>query len=273
MPKSAPRTSGRAPTRSTCSPGTSAHRSAGAAATGHFLIRFCESAVGKKWRHGGQRGHPARLRPRPHGRQAQGVPRRRASSTGTPSGCARSASPPSRAPSCCGACASGSSLAFVFHILAAYQLTRIEPQGPAGEVPVAARLRRRQLRVAHDALDGRHRRPLPHLPPARPDVGPRQPRLRPRRPVRQPLRTASSGVPVAIVYIVANIALGIHIFHGVVERCSRASGSTTRATTSGGATSPPGFAARHHRRLREHAAPRRHAEPWTQSGARRIGRR
>ena len=44
-------------------------------------------------------------------------------------------------------------------------------------------------------------------------------------------------VPVAIVYIVANLALGVHIFHGAWS-CSRASGSTTRGSTVAARSSP-----------------------------------
>ena len=45
-------------------------------------------------------------------------------------------------------------------------------------------------------------------------MGQRQPALRPRRSRTTTSSTASSACPVAIVYIVANIALGIHLFHG-----------------------------------------------------------
>ena len=48
--------------------------------------------------------------------------------------------------------------AFVFHIHAADVADADEPPGPARHVQVAARLRRRRLRVAHDALDRHHRR-------------------------------------------------------------------------------------------------------------------
>ena len=43
-----------------------------------------------------------------------------------------------------------------------------------------------------------------------------QPRLRPRRRVRQRRRRLER-VPVALVYIVANLALGVHLYHGALE--------------------------------------------------------
>ena len=43
--------------------------------------------------------------------------------------------------------------AFVLHIVAAAPADADEPAGPAGEVPGPARLRRRELRVTHDAVD------------------------------------------------------------------------------------------------------------------------
>ena len=81
-----------------------------------------------------------------------------------------------RARWCCGSCGSVLIAAFVVHIHAADQLTRMNRKARPDAVPVAARLRRRQLRVAHDALDRRHRRPVPHLPPAGPHVGHRRTR-------------------------------------------------------------------------------------------------
>ena len=63
---------------------------------------------------------------------------------------------------------------------------RMNRRARPDSVPVEARLRRRRLRVAHDALDRRHHRPVPHLPPAGSHVGHREPRLRPRRSVQQP---------------------------------------------------------------------------------------
>ena len=39
-------------------------------------------------------------------------------------------------------------------------------------------------------------------------------RLRPRRSVPQRGRVSLSSLPVAIIYVVANVALAIHIFHG-----------------------------------------------------------
>ena len=44
-------------------------------------------------------------------------------------------------------------------------------------------------------------------------------------------------VPVALLYIVANIALGLHLFHGA-GACSRAWAGTTPGSTRGGGGSP-----------------------------------
>ena len=94
-------------------------------------------------------------------------------------------------------------LAFVFHIHSAAGLTLINRRArPAGRpVPVEARLRRRRLRVAHDALDRHHHPRVPHLPPDGSHVGQRQPAVRARRSVQQP-GLQLPAVPVAIVYVV-----------------------------------------------------------------------
>ena len=89
-----------------------------------------------------------------------------------------------------------------------------EPPGPARRLRRRPRLRRRQLRQPHDALDGRHRRCLFivfHLADltwgtANPDFV--------RGDAYNNLVASFERPPVAVIYIVANVALGIHLFHG-----------------------------------------------------------
>ena len=57
-------------------------------------------------------------------------------------------------------------------------------------------------------------------------------------------------MPVAILYIVANIALGIHLFHGGVEPLPVDRAGTTRGSTSGDAWFAAGFATIDRRRQR-----------------------
>ena len=156
----------------------------------------------------------------------------------TASGCARWASRPSRAPSLLWGMRVGAHrCAFFVHIVAAYQLTRMNQQARPVKYQsprdyVAANFASRTMRwtgiivalfLVFHLLDLTWGPANPHFVRGDPYDN---------------LFYSFERVPVAIVYIVANIALGIHIFHGVVEPCSRASGSTTRATTSGGGTSP-----------------------------------
>ena len=69
-----------------------------------------------------------------------------------------------------------------------------QPEGAAAAVPVEARLRRRRLRVAHDALDRHHRAALPRVPPDGSHVGHRELRVRAGRPVQQPrVQPAAAG--------------------------------------------------------------------------------
>ena len=70
--------------------------------------------------------------------------------------------------------------AFVFHIHAAGVAHDPEPPRPSRHVQVEARLRRRRLRVADDALDRHHHRPVHRLPPDGSHVGQREPGLRAR---------------------------------------------------------------------------------------------
>ena len=89
-----------------------------------------------------------------------------------------------------------------------------EPPRPARQVPVEARLRRRRLRLAHDAVDRHHRRRcsssstcwISRGAPANPDFV--------RGDPYNNLVYSFERVPVAIVYILAIIALAFHMYHG-----------------------------------------------------------
>ena len=139
----------------------------------------------------------------------------RSSSTSTASGSATSASPSFPRTVLLWALRIGLIAAFVLHILAAASAHPDEPAGPAGEVPVA------RATTSPPNFASRTMRwtgvivalfVIFHLLDLTWGTG--EPGLRARRRVQQRDRTASSGVPVAIVYIVANLALGVHIFHG-----------------------------------------------------------
>ena len=104
--------------------------------------------------------------------------------------------------------------ALLLHLHAAYTLTIINRRARPVQLPVPARLRRRQLRQPHDALDAGSScccSSFLHLADLtwgwfNPDFV--------RGAVYRNLDASLSRLPVAILYIVANIALGIHLFHG-----------------------------------------------------------
>ena len=100
----------------------------------------------------------------------------------------------------------------ILHLHAAYRLTVINRTARRSSTS-PARLRDRQLRQPHDALDRHHRAAVPVLAPRRPHVGWFNPDFV-RGEVYRNLDASLSPRPVAILYIVANIALGIHLFHG-----------------------------------------------------------
>ncbi len=75
--------------------------------------------------------------------------------------------------------------AFVLHIVAAAQLTRMNHQARPVKYQAPRDYVAANFASRHDAVDGRDHRPLPHLPPDGPDVGPGQPGLRARGRVRQ----------------------------------------------------------------------------------------
>ena len=117
-----------------------------------------------------------------------------------------------------------------------------EPQGAARRTYqskrdyVAANFASRTMRWTGD-----HRRPVPDLPPRSTSPGEREPRLRARRSVQQPVQQLRARAR----------RDRLHRRHARARRstsstapgrCSRASGSTTRATTSGAAAFAVGFA-------------------------------
>ena len=113
-----------------------------------------------------------------------------------------------------------------------------EPAGPAASTYQShARLRRRQLRVPHDALDRHHRLPLPRLPPRRPHVGHGQPATSSAAIAYDNLdRTASSACRSAIVYIVANLALGVPPLPRRLEHVPEPRAQQPAVQQAGGAT-------------------------------------
>ena len=254
--RSRPRTRTPAPTTPTCWRGTPARPVPAPRPQGHFLVRFWRSAVGKKWVMavsgiillGFVLAHMI-------GNLKVFLGEEHLNDYGEWLRDARRAGAPAHGPAV-GAAHRCSSRAFVVHIVAAYQLTRMNHEGPAGEVPVAARLRRRQLRVAHDALDRHHRRPLRHLPPARPHVGAGEPATSCAATCTTTSSTASSACR-SRSSTSSRTSRSASTSSTARGACSRASGSTTRAGTSGGATSPIGVRGRHHRRQRQHAVAHR----------------
>ena len=77
-----------------------------------------------------------------------------------------------------------------------------------------ARLRRRQLRQPHDALDRHHRRCCSSSGTSPTSRGAGSTPTSCGATVYRNVDASLVPVPVAILYIVANIALGIHLFHG-----------------------------------------------------------
>ena len=160
---------------------------------GHFLLRFWRSAVGKKWvmalsgivllgyvlAH--MVGNLKVFLGETHLNEYARVAAR-----------PRRAGVPPHA-SCCGRMRIVLIAAFVFHIVAAYQLTRMNQKARPVKYQSPRDYVGGQLRLTHDALDRRDRRPVRDLPPARPHVGLGQPRLRARRRRTTTSSTASNG--------------------------------------------------------------------------------
>ena len=186
------------------------------------------------------------------------------SSTTTARSCASSSCRSSPARSSCGCCASGSSSPSSCTSTAAYGAHADEPPGPAGEVPVAARLRRRQLRLPHDALDRRHRPPLPLFHLADLTWGfAGQPRLRARRRVPE-RRHSLDRWPVALHLHrrqprPRRPPLPRRLVHLPEPRARTTPASTAAATRCAGA-SPTGFA--DHRRRHQRLVP----DHWSLTG-------
>ncbi len=108
--------------------------------------------------------------------------------------------------------------AFALHIHSAYSPDPDQPVGPLDQVPEPPRLHRRQLRQPHHARSAASSSacsssgtcstsPSP-APATTPSSGATRTRTSP---------SAWAGCWNAAIYIVANIALGFHLFHGVVE--------------------------------------------------------
>ena len=105
-------------------------------------------------------------------------------------------------------------VAVVAHIAAAYQLTminrRARPEAYRSKRDyVAADFASRTMRWTGIIVAA-----VRDLPPARPDVGAGEPGLRRGRPVPQRHHVSFERVPVALVYVIANLALGVHLYHG-----------------------------------------------------------
>jgi succinate dehydrogenase / fumarate reductase, cytochrome b subunit len=94
------------------------------------------------------------------------------------------------------------------------QLTAMNRKARPEQLPLQARLRRGRLRRPHDALDRRHRAAVHRLPPRRPDLGLGQPG-RGGATVYEKVVASFSNPAVAAFYLVANLALGVHLYHGV----------------------------------------------------------
>ena len=104
--------------------------------------------------------------------------------------------------------------AVAVHIHAAYALTRINRRARPERYRskrdyVAADFASRTMRWTGD-----HRAAVRDLPPARPDVGHRRTRTSSRGDPYHNIVASFERGPVAIVYIVANLALGVHLYHG-----------------------------------------------------------
>ena len=104
--------------------------------------------------------------------------------------------------------------ALVLHLHAAYSLTMLNRKARPVKYQTA-----RDYQVANFASrtmrwTGIIVAAVPGLAPRRPHVGLRQPRLRPRRRVPQPRRRRCRGCRWRSSTSLANIALGIHLFHG-----------------------------------------------------------
>ena len=164
--------------------------------------------------HGGHGPHLGRLRDPPHGSAIcsgfrgpdadQRLLRTCCTSTG---------------PSCSGRCASFSLVAVVLHVLAAYQLTR-QSRRRAPDRLHEARAAGRDARVAHDAVGRRAASRLHRLPhPALHDrqIDPAGWAIVRRAAITTSTATssrASASGGSRSFYIVAMIALGLHLYHG-----------------------------------------------------------
>ena len=211
-PRSAPRADRRGSDHAAAPPGVAPIRKR---PSGPLVVRFYRSAVGKKWVMAVTGVILMRLRGRAPHRQPQAVPLE-----GGDQPLRRGAAQHARR-------------TVAAHRVAVDDPHRLDPrvrlphpfrgrahahqpQGPPGRrpVPVEARLRRRRLRVAHDALDRRVRAAVPRLPPDGPHVGQRE------------LRSSCAAIRTTTWCTACNarrsrsstpspaIALAIHLYHG-----------------------------------------------------------
>ena len=191
-----------------------------------FLVALLPLRGRQEVGHGDHRHRRAGLRARPHGREPQDLPRRRAASTTTASGCATLGDPPFPR-------------TFVLWVLRIgahrarscstsprrTQLTRMNQKARPVKYQsqrdyVAANFAVRTMRWTGVIVA-----PVRHLPPARPDAGARPTPTSCAATCTTTWSRASSEWPVAIVYIVANARARLPHLSTAPGACSRASGS------------------------------------------------
>ena len=208
-----------------------------------FLVELYQTGVGKKWVMAVTGVDPHGVRARPHGRQPEDVPRPDRVQHTTASSSARSSCRSCPAPSSCGSLRIGLILAFVFHIHCGLLADADEPEGQRPATYQPARLPRRQLRRPHDALDAASSSAsssLFHLADLTWGVHPIAP---PHWTGAWPTRTSTESLKRGRRR--RHLHRGQHRpRHPPLPRrrgaSSRASVSTTRASTGPGGSSPPG---------------------------------
>ena len=105
--------------------------------------------------------------------------------------------------------------AVVLHIWAAWQLTADEPRGAARRATSQRDEVHDHLRLAHHALGRRDHPALRRLPPAPLHLGHASTPTSSRGTSTTTSWPASSVWWVSLFYIVAMVALGLHLYHGV----------------------------------------------------------
>ena len=135
----------------------------------------------------------------------------------------------------------GLTAAFVLHIHAAVRLTLMNRRAHAEGATSPSATTGRQRRQPLDALDRRGHPAVPDLPPGRPDLGARPTPTSCGATSTATSSPASSAVDSAI-YIVANVALGVHLFHGawsMFQSLGLNNPSGTRGAGASPSASPP----------------------------------